>query len=286
LQQKLKNFARSLASLQYALRTITASKIVYLISEGIPLGVVKETGGTGSLKKLDSDVIFYFDYLKRTAKAINYGGSMFYVVNPTNVQLMGYDDSSGKHSLKYIAEESGGQYFGGSDVNKVVEKVERSTAAYYELIFVESDIIKDKLKFKIKCKKKDVKIHSIRNSEKQKPYYKMKKLQKEIFALNVITGGSWSRMVGKVKKIKYKKIKWRGKTYRKVEVSIPAGMKDRESDIYFIHLDPLTMQADFEVVKRKLKDKESLKIRIDQERNHYFAVIDPKTTTCIYNRVK
>ncbi len=130
LKHNLKTFNRALASLSYALRTITSSKIVYLISEGIPIGMVRGDS------PISTDIIFYFDLLKTTAKVINFGGSILNVINPSKIQLMDYDYYSGKQSLKYLAEESGGKYFGGSDVNKIITRVNMSTAAYYELTFI------------------------------------------------------------------------------------------------------------------------------------------------------
>ena len=280
LKQNLKTFNRALVSLSYALRTITSSKIVYLISEGIPIGVLK--GGS-----LASDMIFYFDLLKTTAKVINFGGSILNVINPSKIQLMDYDYYSGKQSLKYLAEESGGKYFGGSDVNKIIKRVNMSTAAYYELIFITDGLDKEKMKIKVNCKKPGIKIHSITQCKKNVPYSKMQQLQKKIFALNIITEGSWSRMVGKVDKIKFKRLKSKDKMVRKIILRIPQTMINKRSDIYFIHLDPVSMQANIEISDRKLNEEETLKVNIsDKQRKHFFVIVEPTSTTCLYNGIK
>ncbi len=281
LKQNLKTFNRALVSLSYALRTITSSKIVYLISEGIPIGMLRGDS------PISTDMIFYFDLLKTTAKVINFGGSILNVINPSKIQLMDYDYYSGKQSLKYLAEETGGKYFGGSDVDKIITRVNRSTAAYYELSFVTGGLDKKKMKIKIKCKKPGIKIHSIIHCAKNVPYSKMKQLQKKLFALNIITEGSWSRMVGKVDKIKFKRLKSKDKMYRKIIFRIPKIMINKKSDIYSIHLDPVSMKADIEISNRKLKEEETLKINIsDKRRKHFFVIIEPTNTACLYNYIK
>jgi VWFA-related protein len=276
----VKKFRRAISSLKYALRSITASKIIYLISEGIPIGSIED-----DKSKIHTEMIFYFDQLKQIAKSVNLGGSILNIVNSSKLQLMDFDENSGKQSLKYIAEESGGKYFGGSDITKIVSRIKKSTAAYYEISFTPDKLSRERIRIKIKCKKPGVTIHSIVHSEKQRPYRKMEALQKKIFALNIITGGSWSRMVGKVEKTRYKKIKSKGKKSRQIEVVIPLTMKNRKVDIFIVHLDPLTMKADFELSQKKVKEKESLEFQMAEERNHYFVIIDPVDTICIYNQV-
>ncbi len=281
LKQNLKIFNRALVSLSYALRTITSSKIVYLISEGIPIGMLKGDS------PISTDIIFYFDLLKTTAKVINFGGSILNVINPSKIQLMDYDYYSGKQSLKYLAEESGGKYFGGSDINQIIKRVNMSTAAYYELTFITDGLDKEKMKIKIKCKKPGIKIHSIIHCAKNVPYSKMEQLQKKLFALNIITEGSWSRMVGKVDKIKFKRLKSKDKMVRNIILRIPKTMINKLSDIYFIHLDPISMQADIEISNRKLNEEETLKIKIsDKQRKHFFVIIEPTNTACLYNAIK
>ena len=281
LKENLKTFNSALVSLQYALRTITSSKIVYLISEGIPIGMMR-----GDIE-ISTDMIFYFDLLKTTAKVINFGGSILNVINPSKIQLMDYDYYSGKQSLKYLAEESGGKYFGGSDVNKIIKRVNMSTAAYYELTFITDGLDKEKMKIKINCKKPGIKIHSIVHCAKNVPYSKMKQLQKKLFALNIITEGSWSRMVGKVDKIKFKQLKSKDKMVRKIIIRIPKTMINKSSDIYSIHLDPVSMQANIEISNRKLNEEETLKVNIsDKQRKHFFVIIEPTSIASLYNYVK
>jgi hypothetical protein len=62
-------FSDSLKQLKYALRTITHPKTVYLVSAGPVPGAM---GNTAT----------YYRFLEDAAKEINYGGSMFYLVNP------------------------------------------------------------------------------------------------------------------------------------------------------------------------------------------------------------
>jgi len=115
----------------------------------------------------------------------------------------------------------------------------------------------------------------------------MKQLQKKLFALNIITEGSWSRMVGKVDKVKFKRLKSKDKMVRKIMFRIPERMINMRSDIYSIHLDPVSMKAEIEISNRKLKEEETLKINISEKgREHFFVIIEPTNTACPYNYIK
>lgn len=297
LEQSLKRFKQAIVSLKYALRSITASKIIYLISEGIPMDTQTQGMDNHEVMKTITDVAFFFDYLEQIARSVNFGGSILNVVDSAESPLMdvevtysptrgtGINRAYKKRSLKFLAKKSGGTYFASPDVGTIVTGIKNYTAAYYEIAFMKAPSM-DKMRFEIKCKKPGVQIHSVINGEKQTPYRKMPKLQKEVFVLNVITGGSWSRMVGKVTKTKYKRVKSKGKKTGHIEVVIPEHMRDRKNDIFTVHMDPVTMKADFEYIKRKLNEKESLKIRMDEERAHFFVIIEPQSSSCIYNRVR
>jgi hypothetical protein len=297
LKEKLREFKYAIVSLKYALRSITASKIIYLISEGIPMNTRTRSMDNEDVMDMFTNTAFFFDYLEEIAKSVNFGGSILHVVDSaespiTDVDL-NYSPTEGtsltrtykKRSLKFLAKKSGGTYFASPDVGKIVTGIKNYTAAYYEIVFMKDPSLK-KMSFQIKSKKPGVVIHSIIRGEKQTPYRKMPRLQKEVFVLNVITGGTWSRMVGKVTKTKYKKIKSKGKNTRRIEVVIPGHMRNRKNDIFIVHLDPVTMKADFEYAKRKPDEKESLEIQMDRERVHFFVIIEPQTSSCIYNLVR
>ena len=278
----LKHFRHSLSNLRYALKTITLPKIVYLISEGIQSGsLVTDKLSTKS---------FYFDYLKETAKSINSGGSMLHVINSKRPRLTDEPNSTGKESLKYMADESGGTYFGGSDVQHIVKRVKKCSSAYYELFFYPEAEPKKKIpaKIRIKCKRKGVKMRSIQYSEHDRPYRKMNKIEKRTFVLDIVQGGMWSNMTAKAKKVKYRKLerkKIKSGIIQTISVKLPAIMRDHKVDIFVLESDPKTQKTDFLKISTVVTDKISLEVPIKKNRIQYFAIIEPTKTVCIYNRI-
>jgi len=116
----------------------------------------------------------------------------------------------------------------------------------------------------------------------------MEPVQKKIFALNVVTGGSWSRMVGKVMKVRYKKAKTgekgNEKTYT-IHVPLPKVMQGHKIDMFSIRMDPKTQKTAIDFISRKVKDVVNLKIKRRKGKNQFFAIIEPNTPYCIYKKI-
>lgn len=273
-RKEVRTFLHSLSQMKYALKTITQPKNVFLISSGIP---------TSSLGK---QVIRYYKFMSDAAKAINYGGSMLYMVDPVpprNISL--------SHSLKYMARVSGGKYFGGSSLKKIISRVKNNTRAYYELAFLPGQSSGDKMRIELKCKRKGVTLHTVNYAEKGKPYKEMEALQKKLFALSVVTGGSWSRIVGDVKKVKYKKLKSIKKRTgikrsKRIRVPIPENIKGHNLDIFVINLDPKTMKANIGVMKRMVNGDLEVDVTVEKEKVQFVVIVEPIETLCLYNQVK
>jgi VWFA-related protein len=286
----VRRFSKVLSRLKYALKTITQPKIVFLISEGISKGAFKE----GSNIKRGPESSFYtrafmkthfFNYLKEIVKAVNHGGSVVYTINPQHIERSLDEGVSGEMSLRYLADESGGKYFAGSDVEKIIKRIKKTTAAYYELAFHIPAQLGDNLELTIKCKRKDVKVHTLSHSERNRPYHQMEPVQKKIFALNVVSGGSWSRLLGRVMEAKFKIIKKEKNQYC-LNVELPGEMKNRNLDVCLLYLEPTTeaVDMDFETIKAN----ESLELKFLRKKNkrQFFVIIDPTIPYCIYNRIK
>ena len=144
--------------------------------------------------------VTYLRFLEEAAKEINYGGSLFYLINPLKQKKRGRGSD-----LKFMADAAGGKFISGTGMNDIVTQVKNSTSAYYELAFSPPpSAAGKKSRIEIKCKRKGVELTTIAHSEKERPYRSMKNMEKRMFVLNVINGGSWSRMTASVKQVKYK----------------------------------------------------------------------------------
>ncbi len=296
----MKSFTRVLVDLKYALRTMDRPKIVFLISEGISNAAFKEEFGTnrgsdtgrGGINfgnREFSTQTYYFTYLNKIAESFNQGGAVIYSINPRRIDVSDDNDSAGDDSLKYLAARSGGKYFRGLDVPYIVNRVKKSTAAYYELFFYPEAGSADKMHFNVTCEREGVRIHTIKFSEKDRPYRFMPKVQKQLFAFNMVTGGTWSRMVATIGKLGYKNlgIRKRGdKTIGNIEVSLPEHMRARVLDIFVLNIDPGTMKSDIDLKRRAVGDFVNIDAHLEKGKKTFVAVIDPTNVQCIYNMIK
>ncbi len=322
-QSDIKRFTSAMSQFKYALKTINKPKVVFLISEGIyrgafkkdllispgSLGEIDKTHNTGggiedkakmfsSLFKQDAPNVFsdknvfstfLLNYLKEIVRAVNYGGSVLYTINPQRLSDTMDDGQSGEMSLMFLADESGGKYFAGSEPVEIVKRIKRTTAAYYELVFSAKSVAGDQMGLVVDCKREGVKVHTLNYAEKEKPYSNMDQMQKKIFALNVVTGGDWSRMVGKVVRVKYKKMQKQKKgneTFRTVDVQIPPKMKNKMADIFVIQIEPKTHQTRIDTMRKVLDDKFTFVVRDKKDQKQFYAIIEPGNTYCIYNEIQ
>jgi hypothetical protein len=288
----LRRFAYAISQFKFALKTITLPKIVYLMSQGISRGALADAwdpSETYQETALYQTQAFYYKYLTEMARSVNTGGCMLYLIDPDRPRLDDDFDTSGKESLKFMASVSGGKYFGGSDAGKIVHRVGKSTAAYYEMVFYLKAVADDKMEIRIDCTRDGVQINTIRYSERSKPYIQMEPLQKKLFALNVVNGGSWSRMSGTVEAGKFKKMKKKGGgdvVILQIRVPLPQPMHNRDLDVYLVNVDPQTQKAAFGISSQKASDYIGMDIPVVKEKGQYFVIIDPDRTHCLYNRVR
>lgn len=303
-KNQVHHFSRFLNQFKYALKTITRPKVVFLISEGIAKASFKTLTGPGEVEsygKFDSVLtktekrvmeenesreMRLFDDLQKIVKAMNEGGSVLYTINPGRFRHD--EEASGEMSLKFLAHESGGQYIGGSDAKKIVKKVRKTTAAYYELAFAAIPDLGKNVDIKVKCKREGVKINTFKQTERTKPYYRMEPVEKKLFALNMVTGGSWSRMMGKVVRIKYRMLrneKSGNETFLMIEVPLPKKMKGRKLDMFLVQFEPKTEKVNIELLTQAVKERANFIIRKRENTKEFFVIIEPVFAYCIYNQV-
>ena len=322
-QHQVKYFTHVLSQFRYALKTIDKPKIVFLISEGIALGAFRAAidkadieavgeqegssaadlmaGGAGkgfySILNKDEKTVFdqnkiyssfMLKYLVDVVKSINKGGSVLYTINPRRTSDINDEEASGEMSLRYMAGESGGKYFAGSKPKKIIERVKKTTAAYYELFYSIIPDMGSDMNVRLECRREGVRIHSLSHTEKNRPYYRMEPVQKKLFALNVVTGGSWSRIAGRVMQVKYSKAKpAKGESEKAVtfRVPLPDVMRNRKVDMFLIHMDPDTQKTDINLLSSSVTDVVNIRFKPRKDKNQFFVVIEPTTPYCIYNKI-
>lgn len=275
-QRVVANHLNTVSQLKYIFQSISQPKHVYIISGGISTSFFT----MGEKKNL------YFNFLGSAAQAINEGGSALTVIDPIPGQTKEFTES-----LKHMAVQGGGIFIGEhGDFKEIIAAAKKTTQAYYELAFYPGE--EKNMKIDVKCKRKGVSLQTVKHAEKGKPYLEMASLQKEIFASNVINGGSWSRIIGKVQKVDLKQIKKQEPgeenskfKYKYVRVSIPEKMKGLDVDVFVINQNPETMKSN--IIKTTQNAGVMLEVKVPVEKGmlQFVVIVEPQTTQCVYNEV-
>jgi len=318
-RHQVEHFCRVLSQFKYILKTISKPKLVFLLSEGMADGAfkmnlrgvdmpVEEVHPESDaelrrrkfvtiLVKPEKDVLHeqqvystaLFKYLNEIVKSINYGGSVIHTINPGRPNDTNDAGVSGEKSLRYLAGESGGSYFTGSDPQEIAKRIVTSTSAYYEMVFYIDPELGDNLQVELKCKRNGVRVYTTGHAEGGRFYRDMDPVQKKMFALNVVNGGSWSRNLGKVMLIPYRKLavgKNDNEDFDTLDVPLPSQMKNKKLDIFLIKKDPETNRVDMSLVNKDAKNWVKIKIKSRGSENleKFFVIIEPLDTYCIYNK--
>jgi VWFA-related protein len=319
-KHQVEHFCRVLSQFKYILKTISKPKLVFLLSEGMADGAFKmkllrteikavedpRHESDAELRRSQFDTVLVksekdvlqddkaystdlFRYLNEIIRSINYGGSVLHTINPGRPNDTNDAGVSGEKSLKYLADESGGGYFTGSNTKEIAKRIVKSTSAYYEMVFYIDPTLGDNLQVELKCKRSGVRVYTTGHAEGGRSYRDMDPVQKRMFALNVVTGGSWSRNSGKVMLIPYRKQevnKNAKEEFYTLDVPLPNQMKNKKLDIFLIQRDPETNRVDMSLVNKNAKNWVKIKIKSRGSENleKYFVIVEPLDTYCIYNK--
>ncbi len=299
-KRQIKHFSDALRRFKYVLKTITGPKVVFLISEGIAQksllsdsAIEESVFGTreghgvskGEDKLPGSYDLNLLGYLKKTVESINHGGSVLYTVNPGRIPR-DYT-ASGEMSLRMMATEGGGAYIAGAKTNHIITSVKTATSAYYEMAFVPTPDMGANLDIQLKCDRPGVKVLTFNKTQKSFPYRWMDVTQKKLFALNLVTGGSWSRVLGRIGRGKYKKLEntstANGSTT--LDVALPNQMRNKELDMFLISYDPVSKKTRVENFTRREQAKVRLEVKGRGGRKRFFVIVEPREMYCLYNEV-
>jgi hypothetical protein len=281
LQRKeLLRFSRSLQELKFALKTIRFPKTIFLVSGGI----LEFSGDHQYYDQSQNNIVRYYETMRQAAVDINKGGSLLYLVNPIP------ERHRVERAISIQSKISNAKCVSGSDINEMLTQLKNNTAAYYEVAFSHKPELGDNFKIKIKCKRKGVRLNTLKYGERAKPYAEMQKLQKELFALNVVTRGSWSRMVGKVKPTVYQKLEettTKKKIIKKINVTIPRELTGKKLDVFTLNVNPDTLKADIKLDQRMVGEKENLDVEVEAQKGkaQYIVIIEPEKTHCVFTRI-
>jgi VWFA-related protein len=307
-KEKVKFFVDFLSQLKYSLQAIEKPKIVILVSEGLPEVLFFENNPyLRHNVSYDPTPILN---IRKLVKEITEGGSLIYAVYPGRDKLykekfnfaqLGKGEfdrgefeetldsidlpiarTSGIESLKAISVGSGGRVFQG-DSGRIVKEIQKTTSAYYELAFSPGADTADNMHIKIKCQRKGVKINYLAQAAKSKSYFEMDKIQKKVFALNLVLGRKWASMMAKMEKVNFE---WQDKSSKKkaIVVNIPGVIKGRAVDIFLICFEQDFKNVDISMKNKNVSDREIIEIKERQpNQSIYFLIIEPQSVVSLYN---
>lgn len=264
LRNTNKNFYFSFESLYYSLNQITDNKFIYFFSEGLSFWSRKSSRHSEEQ---------YFRDLKKSADYMGKSGSVIFVINPNGFESGDINTQSGAgfsriqagpDSLKYIASESGGRYLRGNKKD-LSERFEKMNRAYYEIAFSDTGIPDGgKGEIEIRAKRKGINIHSLKTLEKRKNYSQMKKIEKEVLVLNLLSRNSLFKPPVVVKGFNILS-RSQKKDHIELKLELPGDHKRKYIDLFIVNTVSDDGSSDSVKMEKKLVPGNIVNLRITGE---------------------
>jgi hypothetical protein len=263
----------SFESLYYALNTIKDNKFVYLFSEGISNGMMIEDGDRSVYQ---AQIAMVADYLGRC-------GAVLFVVNPSGRMTADDYKSSGEESLRFLAEKSGGKYLAGRG-RELLETIGNIHRAYYEIFFPAAVRTGDGvLNISVTSKRKDVGILTLKATEKTREYAAMKDIEREVLALNLVSGNPLFETNMTVEKITPPEPDKKAKT-TVYKVAVPQQMVQRKLDLYKVYLTKggiTDTRVEKQILQPAGRDLEITFKNVKPQDETYFVLVDGAVGTAL-----
>jgi len=189
-----------------------------------------------------------------------------------------------------VLQTVGTAHFRPQTLNSVAKRMSRTTSAYYEAFFQPSGLIGEDMTVEVKCKRPGVRIDAAGHKEKENPYQKMKTTGKKLFAVSVVTGLSFNRMLGRVRTVPVKTVKTvkiAGERRVSARIEIPGYMRNRALDVYLLRFDQNFKDVDVDLKTVTVGDSYEFSLQTEKKKQQlYVVLVEPGTTQTVFNRVK
>ncbi len=283
-ERSISDFISSISYLDRLLSMIVQPKVVFLFSEGIMWGSFWEEAPAG--KQFNS---FYFSQLQEAVRKINRSGASFFTVNPGRVDSS-ISLASGTMSVQYLARESGGEFFQGTDKEKLGERIDSATSAYYELAYsVEEDRSGAADEIVLRCLRPGVRLYSPKTVAGYRKFTELNETEREAYLWDALRGGLWSKTLGRIRPLAYTILERtrEGETWTYAGVLIfPAEWKGRRVELNVITLDPMTMATKRQMREITVRDQEAFRIESGKKWLNYLVVLNPSSGDLLVAQVK
>ncbi len=283
-ESSISDFISSISYLDRLLTMIVQPKVVFLFSEGIMWGSFWEETPAG--KQFNS---FYFSQLQEVVRKINRSGVSLFTVNPGRVDSS-ISLASGTMSVQYLARESGGEFFQGTDKEKLGERIDSATSAYYELAYsVEEDRSGAADEIVLRCLRPGVRLYSPKTVAGYRKFTELNETEREAYLWDALRGGLWSKTLGRIRPLAYtiQERTREGETWTYSGVLVfPAEWKGRKVELHVITLDPMTMATKRQEREITVRDQETFRIESGKKWLNHLVVLDPSSGDLLIAQVK
>ncbi len=324
-ERVLPQFSAGLSPIRYTLRPITRAKVAYLFSEGVGQGIFYMKAAAGGnaaadegwpprtgleqrdapaitaaalsgaeLNRNESDSGLPADFssellshFKSVADAFIEGGCLLHTVN-SGRQVGLNDPASGELALRYLARESGGEYFAAENTEKLAKRLGNSASAFYELAFAPQEELGEVMNLEVRCKRQGVTLKTLPRAGRDRPYAQMEKNEKKAFALNLaLNPGSF--IAWQVGEAKFKILNQSEASKQRqmdIEVAVPLELQSLPADIYLVRVDLANRQSDVQLRSEILPEKLSFQIKGKKGERFFFVIIPGKGDTAVFNEIR
>ena len=272
------SFVQSFEALYYALKSIKDNKFVYLFSEGVSHAL--QTADTGN-------ETMYRRYLSQMSDYLGRCGAVLFIINPFGSVTPGEMEDSGEESLRFMAKESGGKYVEGTETS-VLDVIDSFHKAYYEIFFPALPQSREGiLKITVIAKRNGIAVHTLRTAEKNRAYAQMDAVEREVTALNIISGNPLyeSGLAAQPIDIADTTTKKDTLTYR---VAIPDRFAGQALDVYKVRMNK--EGKDTVVEKESLRSApRDLKItfkKVKEGQDTYFVLVNSRDNSALVHGLK
>ena len=244
-------FSYFLTKFKNALSLIEKPKIIYLLSGETSTDAI----GTGN--KYQN---FFQNYFNDIIDIINESGSLLFMINPSNKNLL----------------------------------MNNPSAVYYELHLLEKIDNKGKLRIEINSDRKGMDLYYPRYLSVGIPYRLMTTFQKRMFILDLILDEPWTRCAGMVRKATINMLPGGEPEENQSEeaqphffqISLPGDMCFKKIDVFSLHINLVTAKVNIDFAESFAKDRLIVPFNDEKNSHGFFIIINPFPFSCIYNEVK
>jgi|GEM_PF-4655638 len=255
------HLVKAIGFIKHALKLFTEPKVIYLISRGFPFDV----SGAANVRRI--------------AAGFQESGATVFTIDTTDFAM-----PSQTHTLQSIARESGGRFFGYTQVEQTATVIRESEKAYYE-VFFDPGLIPSAGEYRVdlRCTRSTVRLVTPAALATFRKYPRLTRYEKELLAVDILQNGLWSKtMFNPIRPEFSCKSKRSPETnVTTIDVVIPAAGIGQVADMFLIRLRRDDQVVRIEKLERNLQALESILFRSRPDERLAFVILTRDGKICL-----